>query len=81
MAPAEDELRPDGYPANWPQPEPPLESAVGQRAEDVAGVYEAGGFLVDLFDLDTDWKASLDLRGDRIRIWHRDGRVVSARQC
>jgi len=47
MAAAEDELRPDGYPANWPQPEPPLETAVGQLTQDVADLYEAGGFRVD----------------------------------
>lgn len=80
MAP-EDELRADGYPANWPQPEPPLETAAGQLVGDVADLYRAGGFLVDVFDLDADWKASLDLRGDRIRIWQREGRVVSVRQC
>jgi hypothetical protein len=54
---------------------------VGQLARDVADLYRAGGFLVDAFDLDADWKASLDLRGNRIRIWHRDGRIVSVRQC
>lgn len=80
MTESEDVVGPEVIPPDWPQPDPPTAAVVGRPADDVADQYRAGGFRVDVVDLDTDWAVTFDLRPNRIRLYHRGGQVESARQ-
>lgn len=73
-------LRPDGQHEMSPRPDPPTAEVVGRPAEEVASHYRAAGFTVEMVDLSTDWAVDLSLDSSRIRIYHREGRVGSARQ-
>lgn len=80
MSDGELPARPDGRPASWPEPHPSTSDVVGRPTDEATKLYRADGFRVEVIDLDNERGVTLDLRSDRIRLWVRDGRVVSAHQ-
>lgn len=62
------------------QPQTPVADVPGRPTDEVAELYRADGFRVQVVEIDDDPVLTMDLRADRIRVFVRDGQVVRATQ-
>jgi len=62
------------------QPRTPVGDVAGRPTDEVAELYRADGFRVQVVEIDDDPVLTMDLRADRIRVFVRDGQVVRATQ-
>jgi hypothetical protein len=73
--------QPDGTtPRRWRAPQVSTDTVSGRPAADVARLYRADGFEVQVVDLDTNPVVDAVFNAGRIRLATRDGLVVQASQ-
>jgi hypothetical protein len=67
-------------PRRWRTPQVPTDIVSGRPVDDVAQLYRADGFEVQVVDLDTNPIVDAVFNAGRIRLAARNGRVVQASQ-
>jgi hypothetical protein len=63
-------------PRRWRTPQVPTDSVSGRATDEVAQLYRAEDFDVDVRNLDGDTRVTLELDPERSRLCTRDGLVV-----
>ena len=84
MPQPDESATPDAVPAaaprRWRTPRVSTDTVAGRRVDDVAQLYRADGFEVQVVDLDTNPIVDAVFNAGRVRLATRNGLVVQASQ-